>query len=287
MKIRILLPVLLVIVALAALSLSTTVQATPAGQLQYATPTPGPDGRILYTVQDGENCTSIALKSAMSVEQLRALNSTLNQNCDLVVGQQLLLGFGGPAAATVTPGPSPTATIAVPTATVFPGGAIVCVLLFDDLNGDGLRQDGEWGVAGGAVSLTNLDGNYAQTQTTIFAVDPDTLEPIRTCFEEVPAGTYTVSMGIPDGFNDTSELNVDVLISPGDQVQVAFGAQSRSVTVSDPGGGGLSPTVGLVGGLFLLLAGGLGWYAWRVQRPRNPLGRPPVTPPPGQQPPQP
>src|SRR3989304_2536181 len=95
-------------------SLTRPAQASPPPQLpQYATPTPLPDGRIMYIVQAGDNCTSISLKTGVSIDLLLAQNPTLD--CALVLeGQELLLGIGGPAAFTPTPGPSPTATPITP-----------------------------------------------------------------------------------------------------------------------------------------------------------------------------
>src|SRR5512139_1356314 len=144
------------------------VQASPEGQvLQYATPTPGPDGRIIYIVQAGDSCLRISLLTGVTVDQIRSLNR-LNETCDLSEGMELLIGFGGPSASSPTPGPSPTPTKVLPTPTPVSGGlAQICVLLYDDVNGDGKRQETELAIAGGAVSVTHLKGEYSQTQTTV------------------------------------------------------------------------------------------------------------------------
>ena len=89
--------------------------AAPLAQLTpFPTPTPGPDGRIIYIVQANDTILRISLIAGVSIDELRGLN---NLTDDVIVpGQELLLGLGGPSAATPTPGPSPTPTLAMPTA---------------------------------------------------------------------------------------------------------------------------------------------------------------------------
>lgn len=268
MKSRLWILLALALLLAAFLRLAASVSASPAAQLQqYATPTAGPDGRILYTVQAGDTCTSIALKSNMTVEQLRALNANLNPACDLIAGQVLLLGLAGPAGATPTAGPSPTPTVPVPTPTAFPGTAEVCVVLFNDVNGDGLYQpDTEGVIAGGAASLTGT--NYARTLQTVLNPDPAAYPGV--CFTDVPQGDYTVSMAIPDGYNATMDVTTSLAVMAGSRVYIDFGAQARNVTVVVTGSG-RSPVIGMIGALLLLAGLGLAWYAWRMSRPRKTL----------------
>src|SRR5262245_7887210 len=123
---------------------ANSVDAAPPAQ-GFATSTPGPDGRILYTVVEGDSCSAVALKVGISIQQLRLYNTRLDDNCTLTIGQQIIIGLVqaqiGP-----TPGPSPTPTSPALTVTPFTGTTEVCVLLFDDLNGDALRQSTELGV---------------------------------------------------------------------------------------------------------------------------------------------
>ena len=245
-----------------------TAQASPSSQqLQYATPTPGPDGRIIYIVVEGDNCLRISLLTGVSVAELQRLNQ-LDEACNLNVGQQLFIGMGGPSAVSPTPGPSPTATPILPTPTPSSGGtAKVCVLLYDDLNGDGERETGELGIAGGSVSLAGTSGGYSQTLTTISEIDPDTEEPASVCFVDVPAGNYTISMGIPEGYNPTTALSVvladAVAVQAGGSYNIPFGAQLSTVPVNDPAEGGKSSSIALIGGILLLLGGGLAYMAYR------------------------
>src|SRR5262245_40627977 len=67
--------------------------ANDAPNAQVVTPTPGPDGRILYIVAEGDTCSSVALLHGIGVPQLRQLNTRLDENCTLTVGQQLVVGL--------------------------------------------------------------------------------------------------------------------------------------------------------------------------------------------------
>lgn len=276
MKRRKFLAFFLFLLAALALRLPFDAQASGTAQLQqYASPTPGPDGRILYTVQPGDNCISISLLNGITLEQLRALNSNLDENCSLRVGQELLLGLGGPAAASPTPGPSPTPTPIPPTPTPFTGTTEICVLIFEDQNGDALHQELEPGIEAGAVSVSNSAGTFSQSKTTTSAPDPNTGLAASVCFDDVPEGTYTISAGIPDNYNPTMLLTYTLEVKAGDRAAVAFGAQSRLQTVEQPGAepGSRSALMGVLGAVFLLGGLGLGWYALRMRRPGNKLRR--------------
>src|SRR5215211_1376409 len=241
---------LLVIILLLFLGISLPVAAAPYSQ-GFVTATAGPDGRILYIVAEGDNCSGVALRHGISVVQLRQFNTRLDENCTLTVGQQLTVGLA--IATGPTAGPAPTLLPPTVTATPVSGTTEVCVLLFNDMNGDALRQETEFGIDGGAVSLTNLNGSYSQTQNTSSAVDPDTLEPVRACFIDVPNGEYNVSMAVPDSFNPTMLLSYTLTVKAGDRASVDFGAQSKTVTASettDPQEGGRSSLLGIFG--FLL-----------------------------------
>ncbi|HPP62903.1 MAG TPA: LysM peptidoglycan-binding domain-containing protein [Anaerolineales bacterium] len=259
--------------------LALPAQASPPLQLpQYATPTPMPDGRIIYIVKEGDNCISIAALNGLTLDQLYGQNPQLSADCsDLTAGMQLLIGIGGPAAYTPTPGPSPTPTAPLPTPTPFTGTTQVCILLFDDINGNGLRETAESGLAGGEVSMTDVNGMYSQTQSTVNAFDADQ-EPVQACFTDVPAGTYNISVAIPEGYNPTREMSYKLDVQAGDLAFVDFGAQSKSVQAApaEPAptdGGRVIPWAGILGALLLLGGMGLGWYAMRARKPPSRLGR--------------
>lgn len=269
------LPLLLCLIVLMMLFLGITLPlrgANAAPPQQFVTATPGPDGRILYTVVEGDSCLQVALLHGITVPQLRQMNARLDQDCSLTVGQQLVVGLI--SAAGPTPGPAPTLPPPTVTATPVSGSTEVCVLLFNDMNGDALRQETELGIEGGVVSLTNLNGSYSQTQDTAAEVDPDTLEPIRTCFIDVPGGEYNLSMAVPDQYNPTMLLSHTLTVKPGDLADVSFGAQSKTITVSEitePQTGNRSSVLGVFGVLLLLGGAGLGYYAYRSGQPRSKL----------------
>ena len=267
----------LVAALVAFFGLTLPAQASPNLQLaQFATPTPGPDGRIIYIVQGGDNCISISLKTGVSLEQLYGQNPQLKPDCsNLITGMQLLLGIGGPAAYTPTPGPSPTPTVAPPTPTPFAGTTEICVLLYDDFNGNALREDTELGLAGGQVSVTDINGAYSKTESTVNTVDANGA-PVRTCFTDVPEGTFNLSVAIPEGYNPTTQISYRLDVKAGDRAEVDFGAQSKSVQAAPvenpPSGGGNFPLMGFVGVALLLGGLGMGWYALRLRKPASKFG---------------
>ena len=252
--------------------------ANAAPKAQFVTATPGPDGRILYIVVAGDTCSSVALLHGIGVPQLRQLNTRLDENCTLTVGLQLVVGLASSNAPTA--GPAPTLPPATVTATPVSGTTEVCVLLFDDMNGDAMRQETEFGIEGGAVSLTNLNGSYSETQNTTSAIDPDLVEPIRSCFSDVPQGEYNVSVAVPDTYNPTMLLSYTLTVKAGDRASIDFGAQSKTLTVSDQGDsgqGGRSSALGIFGLLLLLGGAGLGYYAYRSGQPKSKLKGSPLT----------
>jgi murein DD-endopeptidase MepM/ murein hydrolase activator NlpD len=277
MKIRPLFFIILSFLALLFISTLPAGNANAAPNAQFVTATPGPDGRILYTVAEGDTCSSVALLHGISVPQLRQLNTRLDENCTLIVGQQLVVGLVASNAPTAGLEPTLPPTV---TATPVSGTTEVCVLLFDDMNGDAMRQETEFGIEGGAVSLTNLNGSYSETQNTSSAIDPDLVEPIRSCFRDVPQGEYNVSVAVPDTYNPTMLLSYTLTVKAGDRASIDFGAQSKTLTVSDPGDsgqGGRSSVLGIFGILLLLGGAGLGYYAYRSGQPKSKLKGSPLT----------
>ncbi len=270
---------------LVGLSFSAQAAETPQGIGQYQTPTAQPDGRIIYVAQEGDTCIKIGLLHNVDENQLRSMNPSLDENCTVITGQQLMIGVGGPAAEpTITPGgPTVTPLPVSPTPTPFAGTTEICVLLFADVNGNAIREELELGLAGGAISVTNALGGYSQTRDSISEIDLDTLEPAYICFgapppgqeevpenEKLPEGSYTVSAAIPDGYNPTSTLSYKVDIRAGETAYVAFGAQSQVSTLVEPEadeGGGNSSLLGILGALLLVGGGGLAWYATRMGKP--------------------
>jgi hypothetical protein len=261
----------ILVVAFFLLRFSFAVMAAPAPQVQqFATPTPMPDGRIIYIVKAQDTCSLISILTGVSQDLLRQMNH-LGENCIIFEGQELLLGVGGPSIPTATLLVSPQPTSIIPTATLFLGNAQVCVALYNDVNGDGLRQantdefdayiaDGtEPTIEAGAVSLSSLTGTYSETLKTLGGLDP-------VCFNDVPEGNFTVSAAVPDGYNPTTALTYLLQLKPGDQTYVSFGAQTRSQTSQADNGQAKSPLLGVLGAILLLVGLGLGVYAFRLKK---------------------
>ncbi len=274
MKLRLVALLSILLIVLMCFGLSLHAQAAPPLQ-QYATNTALPDGRILYTVQAGDTCGRIQLLYSISLAQLRELNETINSDCtNLIPGQNILIALSGPAGPSVTPGPSATAAPPTITPTPFAGTTEICVLLYDDINGDALRQANEPAIAGGAISVTETSGLYSKTLQTVINPDPNAYPGV--CFSDVPEGSYNIGVAIPDNYNPTTKLTYSLQVKAGDRAEVSFGAQSHDSGVAQPngnnqGGGGTSPILGFFGG-FLVLGGlGLGYYALRLRTPQSKL----------------
>jgi LysM repeat protein len=234
----------------------------------FPTPTPAPDGRIIYIVQEGDTLARISAISGVSVEQIKALN---NLSSDIItLNQPLLLGLAGPSIPTTEPGqqlPTPTAP---PSPTPSIDSGTMCILLFDDINGDALRDDTEPPIAGGAISISSRDGETSLTAETRIQYDEDGLA-IPECFENLPSGDYNITIAAPEGYNPTTLMNYSLALAAGDETYLDFGAQANSETLSDISAeettSGGSATILGIAGIVLVLGGiGLGIYAFRLRQ---------------------
>lgn len=248
--------------------LNLPVRAASLFQLTpFPTPTADADGKIFYIVQEQDTLWRISAITGISVDQLRALNK-LGLDQAIVPGQKLLIGMGGPALSTQLPGGAQsTETLVFPSATPPPGWGILCVLLYHDQNGDAVRQLEEPAISGGAVSIRQVSGNVSKTGDTTGSVP-------GVCFEEIPEGEYNVTVGLPEGYNPTTHTTRSVIVLPGGQSKMSFGAQpnlekAEEISVipstSEPPAN-KSPILGILGGIILLVGVGLGVYASLLRR---------------------
>jgi len=239
---------------------------------QIASPTPDADGNIIYIVQPNDTCLSIALRFLNGdVNRLIELNN-LGAECVILEGQQLLLGIS--EVPTATEGPPPAATSDAPTPTPTPGSGVICVMLFDDINGNGRKDPEEFPMPGGAISITDREGLTSLTGLTVIDSDlttADELEPI--CFENLPEGDYNISVGPPEGYNPTTVMNYPLTLKAGDRSILDFGAQTSSagaLVAEQEGpaiaGGQRSPLLGIIGGIMILFGIGLGIYLRVLRR---------------------
>jgi hypothetical protein len=133
-------------------------------------------------------------------------------------------------------------------------------LLYDDLNGDSIREESETTIPKGELSVTDRQGSFSQTATTESGTDP-------ICFEKLPEGAYNVSVAVPDGYNATTEMNQSIVLKAGDVTQLNFGAQANTQTQVEapvPEGNGKSPLLAVAGGLLLVVGIGLALIASRL-----------------------
>jgi LysM repeat protein len=226
----------------------TPVKAAPLIQIPIYTPTPQPDGRIIYIVQPNDTLLGISLLTGVPLDKLRGLNNLTSDT--IFEGQELLLGLGGPAEITPTSGPTPTPTPILPTPSPKPGQGTLCILLFNDLNGDSIRQADEASIPDGAISFGNSAGTVSKAEKTVIGTEPQ-------CFENLPEGKYTLSVAAPEGYNPTTQNSYELSLQAGDITYVNFGAQANTQTLAEAPSipapeGGRSPLLGVVGGIFLL-----------------------------------
>ncbi len=255
---------LLILLSLAAILFAQPVSASNQPQGVYQTPTALPDGRIVYVVQPNDTCIRIEILTGVKVEQLRTQNK-LDQDCTLSVGKELVLGFVTPVVSP-TPNPAVTATPLLISPTPFKGNGQICVVLFNDVNGNAFQETGEGFLDGGAISISDPTGSISRIGTTkISAEDP-------YC-ADVPEGTYNISVAIPDGYNPTVISNLkDLPVQAGETTKLNFGAQvsekaaESNPAVTQPEQGNNNLMLGVLGGLILLIGIGLGVYVVVMRR---------------------
>jgi hypothetical protein len=250
------LPVLVILTIFAILMAQVIPAAAESGLPQAVVPTPTaqPDGRIIYIAQPGDSWWIISVKTGVAETQLYLLNNTKPEDL-LQAGQQILLGVVTP-----TP-PIPASDIALTPTPIsstpeVPGFGQICVLLYDDINGDSVRQLEELPLPGGAISLANSIGTINKTAGTTAGPEP-------VCFDEVPEGDYNLSVAIPDGYNPTTVTNAPLILMAGDQTTMNFGAQLSSLAQpQNTADGGRNPILGIAGLILLLCGAGMGVFIW-------------------------
>jgi hypothetical protein len=244
------------------LFLALPAAAAPHAQFTpFPTPTPGPDGRIVYIVQPNDSWWRIAAIYNLDLDDLLELNDATRETV-LAEGEEVLLGFAGPAEVTPTLGPSPTVASRLPTPTPAPGSGSLCVLIYNDANGDSLRQENEASIPGGAISVTSRAGDFSQTEESSSGLEP-------VCFTDLQEGDYNVSVAVPEDYNATTVLNYALRVEPGAETYLDFGAQLSSSALAEaptPQGSGVSPVVGILGAMLVVGGIAVAIYAARLSR---------------------
>lgn len=120
----------------------------------------------------------------------------------------------GPAAAPTSPPPTATPTLAAA------GPVEICVLLYTDLNGNGLPGLAEGVIGGGQLLI--LD---AGTGAVLHAYTTQPNETAAHCFTDLSAGAYTVTVIAPPGYNATTATSIQLPAQAGARHELTFGAQ--------------------------------------------------------------
>lgn len=238
---------------------------TPAAPLAPpATATLLPEGTILHTAAAGDTWLGIALVYGVDLVELRRLNAGMSEaNGALALGQPVIVK----AAAGESAGPAATPTLHVLPATgvvqpqrpVGDRGAL-CVLAFDDVNGDEVRQaeGSERTLPDAEITLVAAGGGHSISYRT------DGNEPY--CFQDLPADQlYLVRHTPPPGYVTTAGP-WNLRVSGGQVYQVAL-AYTRTPASPPRSPAILSLGLRLGGGIILLLAAVSGIYFVRARRP--------------------
>ena len=205
--------------------------------------------------------------SYQSTWQVKTTDGTVLDNLFLKI---VVSGQAAPPVAAVTATPQNAAP--VPTATPTPTPGQVCVLAFNDRNGDGQQSADENPLAGVVFALADSNGPK-DSYTTDGVSEP-------YCFTNLPPGSYTLTAKAPGGYSGTSPKTQIVAISGGKE-DFVFGAR-RGGAVATPtragsSGGGSGATSSLLGGAgryilagaALLVLIGLGFVAGFVLMSRR------------------
>ncbi|MDX2167721.1 MAG: choice-of-anchor Q domain-containing protein [Deltaproteobacteria bacterium] len=125
------------------------------------------------------------------------------------------------ASATPTPSPTPTASATSTVLTPTPSGhAEICITKFNDLNGNGVHEAGEPGLAGWKVQISDLAGNPLILVTTLAAGTICTGVPAAATYAifEVPQLGWTQTFPTAPGLHIVS-------VTPGQLLDLEFGNQ--------------------------------------------------------------
>jgi hypothetical protein len=260
---KILLFGMLVVSGLLLMGFAFSSQPVPVAQFTpYPTPTPRPDGRIVYIAVEGDSAWRIAAIFGFTGEaynELRSLNNW-GDNPNIYPGDEVVLGFVSVFDPTPTPGPSPTPAPILPTPSPEPGWGEICILLYNDENGDSMRQATEASIPGGAFSISSRLGGFSTTADTLPGFE-------YQCFDNLLEGEYSISVAAPGGYNPTTRMSYSIVVKAGEKHYIDFGAQMNSEKAAEmptPQGTGQSPLLGIIGGAFLLAAVVMSAFAWRM-----------------------
>jgi hypothetical protein len=234
--------------------------APPAPVFQLGpTPTPNAEGIIQISVQPGDSLWAIAARAGLSLDEILDFNG-LTRNSFINVGDTLIIGYGDAGAAaeaaaetaeeTTAEGGTPAEgeaqtegaeeapveeAVAEPTPEPTPVPVIttgeICLLAFDDTNGDGFYE--------GEALKSNVALTIADGQSVVSNYITNGSEPF--CIDGLESGTYRISRSIVPGETVTNAADWGVSLAPGMSVNIEFGskieafdAAAETVAMAEP-----------------------------------------------------
>lgn len=189
----------------------------------WISPTPDETGAITIIVAPGESLWVIAARAGLSLGELLALNNLTE--ADVINPGDVLL------VARVTPPAAPTSDI--PTATLPPPTlrptearpeAAICLVAYEDLDRDGIHDEGEPLRAGVAFTIYNTEAVVANYITDGIS------EP--KCLGGLLPGEYRVTRSIGPGEVLTTGGDWTLSLAAGSQLRQAFGSVTGVATTA-------------------------------------------------------
>jgi LysM repeat protein len=198
----------------------TDTSTTPTLPPPWVSPTPDETGAITIVVQPGDSMWVIAARAGLTLAELWALNN-LTASSIINPGDVLLIGYSTPGAAvpgtgaplSTTPSPTPPPPTLRPSAT--PSEAAICLTAFEDLDRDGVRDEGEPLRAGVAFTVYNTQAVVANHVTDGHS------EP--ACLR-LPPGEYRVTRSVLSGEALTTAGDWALSLSAGSELHQDFGS---------------------------------------------------------------
>jgi len=177
----------------------------------------GPSGTFVH-VTDGVHepqCFTGLIPGTYRVEERNPAGYPVSTTPDvwsvtIFPGATFTVAFGDQPLVTPTP-----TLIGTPTAT--PTTASICIIVYDDANGNGRRDQGEGLIAGAKLTLRDSGGAVVVTYTTTGA------EPY--CFSGLAPGNYSVTEQNPPGYVSTTPDIWGAWLLAGSVVKTEFGDQ--------------------------------------------------------------
>lgn len=267
----------------------------------FPIPTPDANGEMIYFVQTGDSLVHIATitcgETPECLEKLKQLNNISGNT--IFIGQRLVIGpfDDGPAPATAEPAaeeqPAESAAEGEPAAEeqpaeeqpaeeqpaeeeqaeqvaevpaeTMPGDGGICVTLYEDKNGNGIRDPDEVLIAGGVFGLFDAATLVEQgSHITDGASEP-------YCFLDLISGNYRVTSEVPENYTQTTRNDWDLTLAAGSTANLEFGAQQTGEIASEDeeAEGGSRVTTALLGAagvILLLLAAGVAGFLVLTRR---------------------